>query len=103
MIALQINNWNEYRKSREVELNYLKNIQEDILSDSLYFERSWFKRGDKNDSILSCMSTVGIGVITSFLLAGLFEYNFGDSEILILLLFFVTVPYVLKYPREELS
>ena len=47
LIALQINNWNEYRKSREVELNYLKNIQEDILSDSLYFERSWFKRGDK--------------------------------------------------------
>ena len=47
LIALQINNWNEYRKSRKVELNYLKNIQEDILSDSLYFERSWFKRGDK--------------------------------------------------------
>ena len=62
-----------------------------------------FKRDDEKDSILSCMSTVGIGVIASFLLAGLFEYNFGDSEILILLLFFVTVPYVLKYSREKLS
>jgi len=36
----------------------------------------------------------GVGVLAAFLLAGLFEYNFGDSEILILLLFFITIPYV---------
>lgn len=36
----------------------------------------------------------GIGIVAAFLCAGLFEYNFGDSEILILLLFFITMPYV---------
>ncbi|MEE8348850.1 MAG: O-antigen ligase family protein [Acidobacteriota bacterium] len=36
-----------------------------------------------------------MAVLTAFLTAGLLEYNFGDSEILILLLFFMTVPYVM--------
>ena len=62
-----------------------------------------FRRSTEIDQFPSGMATIGIGVVSSFLLAGLFEYNFGDSEILILLLFFVTVPYVLKYPREETS
>ena len=31
--------------------------------------------------------------LVAFLTAGLFEYNFGDSEVLILLLFFAAAPY----------
>jgi O-antigen ligase len=34
-----------------------------------------------------------IGAITGFLIAGLFEYNFGDSEVLMLFLFIVSLPY----------
>jgi O-antigen ligase len=31
--------------------------------------------------------------LTGFLVAGVFEYNFGDSEVLMLLLFIVSIPY----------
>ena len=47
------------------------------------------------------VAMTGIGVLVAFLLAGLFEYNFGDSEILILLLFLVTVPYVASREPAE--
>ena len=38
--------------------------------------------------ILSALSA-----LTGFIVAGLFSYNFGDSEVLLLLLFIVSVPY----------
>ena len=43
-----------------------------------------------------------IFVFTGFLTAGLFEYNFGDSEIVFLLLFFITIPFIpnLKFKRD---
>ena len=47
LIALQINNWNESLKSKKEEVNYLINIKEDILSDSLYFQKSWFSKNEK--------------------------------------------------------
>jgi O-antigen ligase len=34
-----------------------------------------------------------IAALTGFLIAGLFEYNFGDSEVLLLFLFIVSLPY----------
>jgi O-antigen ligase len=34
-----------------------------------------------------------LAALTGFLVAGVFEYNFGDSEVLILLLFIVSIPY----------
>jgi len=34
LLALQVNNWNEQRKDRRLEISQLKNIQEDILSDT---------------------------------------------------------------------
>ena len=34
LIALQINNWNEQRKERLVEIKYLKNLKHDLQSDS---------------------------------------------------------------------
>ena len=34
-----------------------------------------------------------LAALTGFLVAGFFEYNFGDSEVLLLLLFIVSLPY----------
>jgi len=35
----------------------------------------------------------GLAALTGFVVAGFFEYNFGDSEVLLLLLFIVSLPY----------
>ena len=34
-----------------------------------------------------------IATLSGFIVAGFFSYNFGDSEILLLLLFIVSIPY----------
>jgi len=39
------------------------------------------------------LSNAGLAVIGAMLAAGLFEYNFGDSEFLMLFLVLVTLPY----------
>ena len=56
-----------------------------------------------SDPLLFRFSAGGVGVLSSFLCAGLFEYNFGDSEVLILLLFFITAPYVVSRRRETVA
>lgn len=43
----------------------------------------------------------GIACLIAFLCAGLFEYNYGDSEVLILLLFMLTAPYVSDRKQEK--
>jgi O-antigen ligase len=59
-----------------------------------------FARRPASDGF-SAFSAIGSSaVLAAFLTAGLLEYNFGDSEILILLLFFMTVPYVMHDGRE---
>jgi len=45
----------------------------------------------------------GIACLIAFLCAGLFEYNYGDSEVLILLLFMLTAPYVADRKQEKLA
>jgi len=44
-----------------------------------------------------------VAALTGFVVAGFFSYNFGDSEILLLLLFIVSVPYGItaRLPVEE--
>jgi O-antigen ligase len=42
---------------------------------------------------------IGFVTVIALFLAGLFEFNFGDSEILILTLFLTTIPYL--FPREK--
>ena len=37
-----------------------------------------------------------LAALTGFMVAGLFEYNFGDSEVLLLFLFIVSIPYGLR-------
>ena len=50
-------------------------------------------RRAKADRFIFALSVGGLACLIAFLAAGLFEYNFGDSEVLILLLFFVGAPY----------
>ena len=59
-----------------------------------------FARHPASDGFSAYSAISSIAVLSAFLTAGLLEYNFGDSEILILLLFFMTVPYVIHEGRE---
>ena len=52
------------------------------------------RAGKTGDRGLTAITLGGLGSLIAFLAAGLFEYNFGDSEILFLLLFVVTAPYI---------
>jgi O-antigen ligase len=42
----------------------------------------------------------GLAVLVAMLVAGLFEYNFGDSEFLMLFLVLITLPYVVDRARQ---
>ncbi|MGQ9618800.1 MAG: O-antigen ligase family protein [Candidatus Aminicenantia bacterium] len=44
------------------------------------------------DDFTKFSSLAGVGVILSFFIAGLFEYNFGDSEVKMLFLYLITYP-----------
>jgi len=52
--------------------------------------RDFFKR---RRALFPSLSNAGLAVIGAMLAAGLFEYNFGDSEFLMLFLVLVTLPY----------
>ncbi len=67
----------------------------------LFWDFVGFVRDQASCRFSSCIAMSGVGVLAAFLLAGLFEYNFGDSEILILLLFFITIPYVVHDEQEK--
>jgi O-antigen ligase len=47
----------------------------------------------RNTSPLPSIATAGIAGVIAMLAAGMFEYNFGDSEFLMLFLVLVTLPY----------
>ncbi len=46
---------------------------------------------EANDALV--VSTAALGAWTALLVAGMFEYNFGDSEVLVLFLFMMALPY----------
>jgi O-antigen ligase len=46
------------------------------------------------------VSAVGFTAVVVLFLAGLFEFNFGDSEVLMVFLFLVTAPYAMSNPDE---
>ncbi len=39
LLALQVNNWNEYRKARQLEQTYLKRLQTDLMTDTAYLKQ----------------------------------------------------------------
>ena len=45
------------------------------------------------DPALRIAALSSLAALTGFLVAGLFEYNFGDSEVLMLFLFIVSIPF----------
>jgi len=45
-------------------------------------------------------SAVGFAAVLVLFLAGLFEFNFGDSEVLMVFLFLVSAPYALSSPED---
>jgi O-antigen ligase len=60
---------------------FLKWLYDAVL---IYFK----KKSDYPDLVAGA-----IAAVTAFQIAGLFEYNYGDSEIIMLILFIMTVPY----------
>ena len=52
------------------------------------------------DSETRWMDLSALAALTGFVVAGFFEYNFGDSEVLLLLLFIVSVPYGVTHDSE---
>ena len=47
------------------------------------------------------LATVGLASVISMAAAGMFEYNFGDSEFLMLFLGLITLPYAAARGREQ--
>jgi len=46
------------------------------------------------------LAACGLSVVVAMLAAGMFEYNFGDSEFLMLFLILVTLPFAAAVPRQ---
>jgi hypothetical protein len=44
---------------------------------------------------------MGLGAVAAMLAAGMFEYNFGDSEFLMLFLVLVTLPFAAERPEPS--
>jgi O-antigen ligase len=66
--------------------------------DNVCFIKAGRRAGDR---LLLWTALAALGALVAFFCAGLFEYNFGDSEILTLLLLVVTVPYVCERESSE--
>jgi hypothetical protein len=47
------------------------------------------------------LATVALAALVSMLAGGLFEYNFGDSEFLMLLLIVLTLPFAASRPAAS--
>jgi len=55
----------------------------------------------RRHSLDRALSNTGLAVIGAMLAAGLFEYNFGDSEFLMLFLVLITLPYAAEREPVE--
>jgi O-antigen ligase len=56
-----------------------------------------FRSGDQR-----MLAAAGLAAMTAMLAAGMFEYNFGDSEFLMLLLLILTLPFAAARPSADL-
>jgi O-antigen ligase len=45
------------------------------------------------DATVQPLAVAGLAALLAFLVAGVFEYNWGDSEITLLLLYLVSIPF----------
>ena len=71
---------------------------------SLWLKIFWdffrIRAGHKRNVFITVQASAGIAILAAFHLMGLLEFNFGDSEIMMLLLFFISIPYVLSREAE---
>jgi putative inorganic carbon (HCO3(-)) transporter len=63
--------------------------------------RSLLRQLRNSDEESRWVSLSGLAALTGFMVAGLNEFNFGDSEVLVLLLFLVSVPFGLTPHVQE--
>jgi O-antigen ligase len=63
-----------------------------------FFGASWriFKRVPPADETARALVTGSMAAIAAFLVAGLFEYNFGDTEVLLVALAVMALPFVVE-------
>jgi O-antigen ligase len=61
-----------------------------------------FRQTPATDEI-KAVSAVGFTAVVVLFTAGLFEFNFGDSEVLMVFLFLVSAPYALSDPPAHSS
>lgn len=61
---------------------------------------SLFQLLKNKEPLLKPLTVAALAALVALLTAGLFEYNFGDSEINILFLYILSVPFVLAKIRE---
>jgi hypothetical protein len=47
----------------------------------------------RRGAALAFLPNAGVAIVAAMIAAGMFEYNFGDSEFLMLFLLLVTLPY----------
>jgi O-antigen ligase len=59
------------------------------------------KEGLRREALM--ISSAALGAWVALMAAGMLEYNFGDSEVLMLFLFIMSAPYALLSPRTVLS
>ena len=63
-----------------------------------FFGAAWrvLRRVPSTDEEARALVLGSIAAIAAFLVAGLFEYNFGDTEVLLVALTLMTVPFVIE-------
>jgi O-antigen ligase len=65
----------------------------DSLGTYRYARSGSFPHGEKSRKEAVFVSSAALGCWAALMVAGMFEYNFGDSEVLTLFLFIVSAPY----------
>jgi O-antigen ligase len=58
-------------------------------------------RGLRSGQLPVVSAAAGLAAMVSMLAAGLFEYNFGDSEFLMLMLLLITIPFAARLPATD--
>jgi len=62
---------------------------------------SLLRRFKNKDPSCKAFTVAGLAALAALMTAGLFEYNFGDSEVVILFLYMITFPFVLSDSRNR--
>jgi O-antigen ligase len=59
-----------------------------------------FRRRNREDLLASSLALIALCAIAAFHLMGLLEYNAGDSEVVTLMIFFVSAAYAVRRQEE---